>query len=130
MQRDKYKVFFQKTGKILFAIAMADKKIAPQEYEALQSIIQEELKLSHLKEDELKHITQLKYAFDWMIENPKTIDDILIEYIEFLNNNRALFTPEIKDFIYKTANRIAGSYANKNKSELIVLAKIHLLLKE
>lgn len=130
MQRDKYKIFFQKTGEILFAIAMADKKIAPQEYEALQNIIQEELKLSHLKEDELKHITQLKYTFDWMIENQKTIDNILIEYKEFISQNHELFTPEIKDFIYKTANRIAGSYANKNKSELIVLAKINLLLKD
>lgn len=130
MQRDKYKVFFQKTGKILFAIAMADKKIAPQEYEALQIIIHEELKSSYLKEDEIRHITQLKYAFDWMIENPKKIDDILAEYKEFKNENRALFTTEIKDFIYKTANRIAGSFANKNKSELIVLAKIHLILKE
>jgi len=130
MQQDKYKIFFQKTGKILFAIAMADKKIAPQEYEALQSLIQEELKLTYLKEDEIKHITQLKYAFDWMVENPKSTDDILAEYKEFKNENRALFTPEIIDFIYKTANRIAGSYANKNKSELVVLAKIHFILKD
>jgi len=130
MQRDKYKLFFQKTGKILFAIAMADKKIVPQEYEALESLIQEELKLSYLKEDEIRYINQLKNVFDWMIENPKSIDDILAEYKEFKNENLALFTPEIKDFIYKTANRIAGSYANKNKSELIVLAKIHFILKE
>jgi hypothetical protein len=129
MQQDKYKVFFQKTGKILFAIAMADKKIMPQEYEALESLIQEEFKTSNLKENEIKHINQLKNVFDWMIDNPKSSDAILAEYKEFKNENKALFTPEIKDFIFKTANRIAGSFANKNKSELIVLGKLHLILK-
>jgi len=130
MQKDKYKVFFQKTGKILFAIAMADRKIAPKEYEALQGLIQEEWKLSFFKENEIRHISQMKNVFDWMIENPKTSDEILTEYKEFKNENLALFTPVIKDFVYKTANRIAGSYANKNKSELILLANLHFILKE
>jgi len=130
MQKDKYKVFFQKTGKILFAIAMADRKIAPKEYEALQALIKEEMKLSYLKGDEIKHINQLKNVFDWMMLNPKSADEILTEYKKFKNENKEFFTPEIKDFIYKTANRIAGSYANKNKSELIVLAKLHFILKD
>lgn len=129
MQADKYKIFFQKTGKILFAIAMADRKIAPKEYKAVQDIIEEELKLSYLEECELKHITQMKNVFDWMIKNPRSTDEILDEFKQFKNENNTLFTPEIKDFIYKTANRIAGSYANKNKSELIILAKIHFILK-
>jgi len=130
MQPDKYKTFFQKTGKILFAIAMADKKIAPKEYETLQGLIQEEWKLSFFEENGLKNIKQMKNVFDWMIENPKTSDEILAEYKQFKNENLVLFTPEIKDFVYKTANRIAGSYANKNKSELILLAKLHFILKE
>jgi len=130
MQKDKYKVFFQKTGKVLFAIAMADRKIAPKEYEALQGLIQEEWKLSFFEENGLKNIKQMKNVFDWMIENPKLGDEILAEYKEFKNENLALFTPGIKDFVYKTANRIAGSYANKNKSELIILAKLHFILKD
>ena len=130
MQSDKYKVFFQKTGKILFAIAMVDRKIASKEYEALQDLIQEELKVSHLDESELKHINQLKNVFEWMIKNPLSTDEILTEYKQFKNENLSLFTPEINDFIYKTANRIAGSYANKNKSELILLAKLHFILKD
>jgi len=130
MQKDKYKVFFQKTGKILFAIAMADRKIAPKEYEALQDLIHEEWKLSCIGENEIRHISQMKNVFDWLIKNPKSTDEILAEYKQFKNENLVLFTPEIKDFIYKTANRIAGSYANKNKSELIILAKLHFILKD
>lgn len=130
MEIDKYKVFFQKTGEVLFAIAISDKKIAPEEYEALQDLIQEELKLSSLGKNEIKHINQMKNVFDWMIKNPKSADEILDEYKKFKNENPALFTPKIKYFIYKTANRIAGSYANKNKSELILLAKLHFILKE
>jgi len=130
MQPNIYKTFFQKTGKVLFAIAMADKKLDPKEYETLQDLIHKEWKLSCLGENEIKHISQMKNVFDWMIENPKSGDEILAEYKEFKNENLALFTPEIKDFIYKTANKIAGSYANKNKSELILLAKLHFILKD
>ena len=35
---------------------------------------------------------------------------------------------DIKELIFKTADEIASSFAQKNKSELILLAKLKLLL--
>jgi len=130
MKPDQYKTFFQKTGKILFAIAMADKKLDPKEYETLQNLIHKEWRLSCLGENEIKYISQMKNVFDWLIENPKSEDEILVEYKAFKNDNLALFTPEIIDFVYKTAHQIAASYAHKNKSELVLLAKLHFILKD
>lgn len=130
MKSDKYKTFFQKTGKVLFAIAMADNKLDEKEYETLQKLIQEEWRLFFLDEGDIKHISQMKNVFDWLIENPKSEEEILTEYENFKNKNPSIFTSEIKDFVYKTANKIAASYANKNKSELIILAKLHFILKK
>lgn len=130
MPSNKYKTFFQKTGKVLFAIAMADKKLDEKEYETIQKLVQDEWRLSCLNEEDIKHISQMKNVFDWLIENPNTEDEILKEYESFKNENPAIFIPEIKDFVYKTANRVAASYANKNKSELVLLAKLHFILKK
>lgn len=130
MEQNRYKAFFQKTGKILFAIAMADKKLDPKEYDILEELIHQEWELTSFGENETKYISQMKYAFDWLIENPKNEEDILTEYELFKTENLNFFTPEVKDFVYKTAHKIAASYAKKNKSELILLAKLHFILKE
>jgi len=43
-------------------------------------------------------------------------------------NVRPVDNKHIKQLIFKTADDIASSFANKNKSELILLAKLKLLL--
>ena len=53
-----------------------------------------------------------------------------ISNVQIISENLNFFTPEVKDFVYKTAHKIAASYAKKNKSELILLAKLHFILKE
>ena len=124
------KSFFQKTGKVLFAIAMADKKLQPEEYDALENIITQKWNLTNKGYNlETKDISQIKNVFDWLIKNPKDNEDIIDEFKRFKTENPNLFNEQTKDFIYKTANAIAASYANKNKSELIILGKLHLILK-
>ena len=77
-----------------------------------------------------KNISQLKNTFDYLIKHPKTSNEILSEFNDFKNDNIDLFTDNIKNFVYKTAHNVAASYANKNKSELIILGKLHLILKD
>lgn len=44
--------------------------------------------------------------------------------------NKSLFTENRKRLILKTANAIASSFSNRNKSELIILAKLDIELKK
>lgn len=128
-----YKAFFQKTGKVLSVIAMADNELHPDEYQTLETLTlqQWDLTINDADKNEcLKHIGQMKNAFDHLIKYPQTAEDILKEYQEFKQQYPELFTPKLVDFVYKTAHSIAASFADKNKSELVLLAKLHFVLKE
>lgn len=128
-----YKAFFQKTGKVLSAIAMADNQLQPEEYQMLEALTlqQWDLTINDTNNNEcLKHISQMKNAFDHLIKYPHTAEDILEEYQEFKQQHPELFTPKLKAFVYKTAHSIAASFADKNKSELVLLAKLHFVLKK
>ena len=51
-------------------------------------------------------------------------------FLNFLNMNKSLFTENRKTLILKIANAIASSFSNRNKSELIILAKLDMELKK
>ena len=51
---DFYKTLFQKTGKILFAISMADKKIEIDEYETIKKIASSQWDIYELETDQKK----------------------------------------------------------------------------
>ena len=52
------------------------------------------------------------------------------EFLEYKNEHTYFFTDTIKQLILKTANAIAAAFAGKNKSELIMLAKLDMELKK
>ncbi|AXT20376.1 hypothetical protein D7030_04445 [Flavobacteriaceae bacterium AU392] len=60
----------------------------------------------------------------------KSTNKYLDNFLKFKRDNEDLFSKEIKTLILKTANAIASSFANKNKSELIILAKLSLEFKK
>lgn len=127
-----YKAFFQKTGKVLSVIAMADNELHPDEYQTLEALTLQQWNLINDADNKefLKHIGQMKNAFDHLIKYPQTAEDILEEYQEFKQQYPELFTPKLVDFVYKSAHSIASSFAGKNKSELVLLAKLHFVLKK
>jgi hypothetical protein len=51
------------------------------------------------------------------------------EFIEYKKEHSYFFTEELNHLIMQTAEKIASSFAGKNKSELIMLAKLNLHLK-
>ncbi|MFD0963804.1 hypothetical protein [Pseudofulvibacter geojedonensis] len=124
------KTFFQKVGKVLYAIAIVDNNIAEEEYKIIKQIVDRNWDLYNLDSNKTKNLPQLKNVFDHLCKYPQSVDEILEEFKAFKSNNPNLFSDEIKTFIYKTANEVASSYANKNKSELIILGRLHFILKD
>ena len=55
-------------------------------------------------------------------------DDCFLAFQLFFSENKSLFSQELKKLIWDTAQAIASSYAKKNKSELVLLAKLRILL--
>ncbi len=120
-------VFYQKLGEIFYAVAAADNVVRQEEYNALKEMVIQEWRESDLNESSNK-LCQMEIMFNWFDYEQLDANSCFEHFEEYYKENSHLFTPEIKKLIWKTANTIADSVSTKNKRELIMLAKLQILL--
>lgn len=124
--------FYQKIGELFYAIAASDKVVRQAEYTALKDLVSEEWsKHSHTKDEfDTDAIYQMEIVFDWFDYERMGADECFDRFASYYKDHRRAFTAERKALIKKTANAIAGAFSGKNKSELILLAKLDMLFRE
>ena len=123
--------FYQNLGKLFYAVAMADKIVRPIEIKRLKEDVKKYWLAVDSIEDEFgtDAAYQIEIVFDWLNQEEKNSEAYFGEFVDFYKEHPSKFNIAIKQIIFKTADDIARSFANKNKSELILLAKLKLLLK-
>jgi len=123
-------LFYQKLGELFYAIAAADKVVEKSEYEVLHSMVISHWKNLDSYEDNYHTDAsfQIEIVFDWYDYEHLNANDCFNDFIEYKKNNESFFTPERKKLIWKTAEAIANAFSGKNKSELIMLARLKILL--
>lgn len=125
-------LFYQKMGELFYAIAAADKVVRKAEYETLKELVSNEWKNLDEYEDPFHTDAayQIEVVFDWFDYEQLDAADCFDSFADYKRENDKLFTPERKQLIWKTANAIANAFAGKNKSEVIMLAKLKHLLED
>ena len=121
--------FYQNLGKLFYAMAMADKQVRPKEAAQLQRDIGKYwMELDSVKDEfgaDAAH--QIGIVFDWLRYEEAQGPAYFEAFAEFYRDNPKHFEPRIKSLILRTCNDIATSFAGRNKSELILLAKLQTL---
>lgn len=122
---------YQKLGKLFYAIAMVDNDIRPIEVKKLKETVKEKWLDVDEIEDEFgtDAAYQIEIVFDWLQEEEKDGQLYFDEFKEFAEEHKNKINPKISTLIWKTGEAIAAAFAGKNKSELIILAKLKLFLK-
>ena len=121
--------FYQKIGRLFYAVAMADGNVHSDEIDRLKQIVRD----TWLPHDDLVDeygsdaAFQIEIVFDWLLENEQDSKASYEEFREFYKEHPKIFTVDVKALVIKTANAIASAYAGKNKSELTILGKLQLL---
>lgn len=125
-------LFYQKMGELFYAIAAADKVVRKQEYDTLKTMVLEKWKnLDDYKDPfHTDAAYQIEVVFDWFDYEQLDANDCFDSFADYRKENPKLFTPERKELIWNTADAIASSFSGKNKSEVIMLAKLKNLLKD
>ncbi len=125
-------LFYQKMGELFYAIAAADKVVRKAEFQALKDIVSKKWEnLDDYKDPfHTDAAYQIEVVFDWFDYEQLDAGDCFDSFADYKKDNPKLFTPERKKLIWETANAIADSFAGKNKSELIMLAKLAKNLEE
>ena len=125
-------LFYQKMGELFYSIAAADKVVRKEEYDTLKRIVSDQWKNLDEYEDpfhtDAAH--QIEVVFDWFDYEQLDANDCFESFADFYKEKRSLFNQERKELIWKTTNAIATSFAGKNKSEVILLAKLKNLMDE
>lgn len=120
--------FYQNIAKIFYAVAKADNIVAPEELKVLKKVVKE----NWLQVDETfdvfgtDTVYQIEIVFDWLFSKNATSEDCFNDFVEYYQNHSYFFTTDIKALIIETSGKIASSFAQKNKSELVVLAKLNV----
>ncbi|HLV14272.1 MAG TPA: hypothetical protein VKY41_03755 [Xanthomarina sp.] len=125
--------FYEVLGKLFYAIAVADGMVEVSEVNKLKEIVKKDWLLVDKTEDAFQTDAayQIEVVFDWLhSQNNLNSDSLFNEFVTYKNEHSHFFTSTIKQLIIKTAHAIAGSFSRKNKSELILLAKLDMELKK
>lgn len=125
--------FYEVLGKLFYAVAAADGVVELPEVNKLKEIIRKEWLPVDETEDgfQTDAAYQIEVVFDWLdAQNNLKSDTLFEKFVSYKNEQSHFFTPAIKKLIIKTAHAIAASFSGKNKSELIILAKLDIELKK
>lgn len=123
--------FYQNLGKLFYAIAASDKVVREEELNKLKETVKKVWLTSNLVQDDVKAEAEhsIINTFKWLNrDNEYDAETCFNSFISYKKDHEQLFTKELNALILKTANGIASSFSGKNKSELIMLAKLNLEL--
>ncbi|MEK6152231.1 hypothetical protein WIW50_03185 [Flavobacteriaceae bacterium 3-367] len=122
--------FYQNLGKLFYAVAMADQSIHAKEMDTLREEVRSYWLQVDAVEDEFgtDAAFQIETVFDWLLEYGKDSGSCFDDFTTFYQEHHEKFSPKVKRLVMDTAHAIAAAFARKNKSELIILAKLKLLL--
>lgn len=125
-------LFYQNLGKVFYAIAAADKMVHQDEVEMVKKIVNTDwLTFDGEKTNkELEAMRQIKITFYDLVNKSANAKTCLDEFEVYKKSKEYLFDDEVKKLIWKTTNEISAAFSSKNKSELIVLTSLGLILKE
>ena len=131
IQKDQV-LFYQKIGELFYAVAASDKVVKKAEYEALHEIVAKRWKdMDEFKDSfNTDAAFQIEIVFDWFDYEHLDADDCFESFKNYYLDNKSLFTIDRKKLIWETADSIASAFSGKNKAELIMQAKLKLLLEK
>lgn len=121
---------YQCLGKLFYAVAMTDKNVRLEEIEKLKETVREKWVSKDEQKDAFENnpAYQIENVFEELLQEEKDGALYFQEFTDFFKLHPSKFSVELKKMIWSTANAIASSFSGKNKSELILLAKLKLLL--
>jgi len=122
--------FYKSLAHLFYAVAVADQTVRKEEIQTLKNIVKEKWLDADDYEDEFGTDTafQIEIVFDWLLDSQPDAESCFKVFEEYKKENEKQFPQKIKSLIWETVDSIAASFSGKNKSEVILLAKLKQLL--
>lgn len=123
-------LFYQKTGELFYAIAAVDHRVRKEEFNGLKKSLNTYWDLFEVEEQNssLKPVDILESSFKNAFRNKKDPETCYEEFVNYKSEKPELFTISHNKAIWNTANLIANSFSGANKTEVIFLQKLKMVL--
>jgi len=124
--------FYQNLGKLFYAIAAIDGNVREEELDKLKGVVKKEWLTTNLIDDGFKKSAEQSIinTFKWLHDdNEYNAETCYNSFLTFKKEHESLFTNDINTLILITTRAIAAAFSKVNKSELILLAKLDMELK-
>lgn len=124
------RAFYQQLARLFYAIAATDGKVRKEEEEELKKIVKNEWLSFDTSCDEygIDFVCYILITFDWLQENDWGIKRAISDFKTYRKSNKELFTDPINQLILKTSAAIASAFAQRNKSELLLISQLSMAL--
>ncbi len=119
-------------GYIVYAVASTDKHVAEEEKKIAHDLINEHWTLLADNEDPfgvraLDFVDKIIVSFD---EDHLDSEKAFESFKEIFEEQKQDFTIEIRQFILDLCIKVGSAFSQMNKSELVLLSRIEILLKD
>lgn len=116
------KLFCNNLAKLFYAIASIDKVVKEEEVVFFKTNLEKQMKsFDYFKND---NVNMIFSEFNSLLNSKAEPNECFKDFKSYYKKNSNLFSQTLKDSIWKIADGIAASSAGKNKSEVILLAKL------
>ncbi len=126
------KTFYESLGKLFYALAAADNIVANNEFECLTKMVKTQWVCHSKLKEKFSSASPLKIlkSFDTCRLKKYNAEKCLEEFKTFRESYPDIFTADINRQIWSTAKIMAHCFPGINKSEVIMMSKIHGILEE
>ncbi len=126
------KEFYKELGKLLYAVAMADKKIQKSELKALQEFVLKDLAFLEPTSDSsgMNQAFYTNFEFEECMNKQISVQEAYDSFITFLDNNFMEIDPVLIKKSIQAIEKIAVSFRKINKKERILIDKFKEEIKE
>ncbi|MCK0178380.1 hypothetical protein MWU50_03665 [Flavobacteriaceae bacterium S0862] len=124
--------FYQNLGKLFYAMAAIDNNVRAEELDKLKDVVKKEWLTTNFIDDDFKENVEQSIinTFKWLHDDNEYNAEICYNsFLTFKKDHEPLFTEGMNTLILKTARAIAAAFSKVNKSELMLLAKLDMELK-
>ena len=118
------KKLYTTLGQLFYAIAATDKEVRQEEISKLKELV----RTNWIPFD--SQADQIEPAFEELLLSGRlNPQECVANFKIFKENNPVLFTDELKELIWETVRSIAFVVGHNNKSELVMMSQISIILK-
>ena len=125
-------LFYKELGRLLYAIAAADGRIAAKEVAVLKKVVAEQLVPQEVTTDHFgtdqAFITE--FEFDVLADRNASVEGAFDSFIAYMSRHKKDLTAERKDLIYRCADAVAHAFHGVGKAELPLLIDLHKHLEQ